>query len=244
MVRSKSVILAYHSISKYDSVITTLPHLFREQMAWLADSGTPVVPLGSVRNTPGSVALTFDDGYRDFLEEALPVLTQFRLPATVFVVAGRCGGKNDWDQAGYRSIPTLELMNWEEVRQAAGAGVEIGAHTYSHPDLRRLGEAEVAQELARCQQEIAAQTGQSVRSLAYPYGHSDAAVRRIAARFFDCACGTRLDYVRDGADPFDLPRVDMYYFRSLKRFRELIGGAETYLHIRRGLRSFRQWASG
>lgn len=244
MARSKSVILAYHSISKKESVITIPPEVFQQQMEWLAGSGTHVAPLGSVREAPGSVALTFDDGYRDFLEEALPVLVRFRLPATVFVVAGRCGGKNDWDQAGYRSIPTLELMNWEEVRQAARSGVEIGAHTYSHPDLRRLGEADVAEEFARCQEEIAARTGQPARSLAYPYGYSNAAVRAIARRFFDCACGTRLDYVRDGADRFDLPRVDMYYFRNLKRFRELIVGDEMYLNVRRALRSFRQFVAG
>ncbi|MCS6952385.1 MAG: polysaccharide deacetylase family protein [Bryobacterales bacterium] len=225
-------------------MIAISPVVFRQQMEWLASSGAPVVPLHSVCATPGSVALTFDDGYRDFFEEALPVLSRYGLPATVFLVAGRCGRSNDWDQAGYRSIPPLELMSWREVRQAARAGVEIGAHTYSHPDLRRLPETAVAWEFARCQEEIADRVGQQPRSLAYPYGHSNPAVRRIACRFFDRACGARLDLVRDGADVFDLPRVDVHYFRDLERFRRLIAGDETYLKVRRALRWVRQWVAG
>jgi peptidoglycan/xylan/chitin deacetylase (PgdA/CDA1 family) len=244
MPRSKSAILAYHSISHDGSVISTPPELFEAQMECLASLSVPVVPLESLSAADGAVALTFDDGYRDFIEEALPVLLRFQLPATVFVVAGRCGGRNDWDQAGYGPIPSLPLMDWDEIREAARAGIEIGAHTYSHPDLRRLRPEDVAGEFARCQAEIRAHTGQPVQALAYPYGRSNASVRRVAGQYFRLACGARLSLVRPGADPLDLPRVDVYYLRDLKRFREVALGEDLYLRARRVLRTVRQALRG
>lgn len=244
MPRSKSVILAYHSVSHAGSVISVPPGLFEAQMQCLASLRVPVVPLEAITAADGAVALTFDDGYRDFIEEALPVLLRFKLPATVFVVAGRCGSRNDWDQAGYGSIPSLPLMDWDQIREVARAGIEIGAHTYSHPDLRRLRPEDVAGEFARCQAEIRARTGQNACALAYPYGRSNAAVRDLAGRYFRLACGTRLDFVRPGADPLDLPRVDVYYLRDLKRFREVVLGKELYLRARRALRTVRQAVRG
>jgi peptidoglycan/xylan/chitin deacetylase (PgdA/CDA1 family) len=240
MPRSKSVILAYHSVSHAGSVIATPPELFEAQMECLVSVRVPVVPLESISRADGAVALTFDDGYCDFLDKALPVLLRFKLPATVFVVAGRCGGRNDWDQAGYGPIPSLPLMDWDQIREAARAGIEIGAHTYSHPDLRRLRPEDVAGEFARCQAEIRAHTGQTVHALAYPYGRSTAAVRGIARRHFRLACGAKLDFVRPGADLLDLPRVDVYYLRDLKRFREVVLGKDLYLRARRALRTVRQ----
>jgi len=135
-------------------------------------------------------------------------------------------------------------MDWDQIREAARAGIEIGAHTYSHPDLRRLRPEDVAGEFARCQAEIRAHTGQHVQALAYPYGRSNASVRRVAGRYFRWACGARLDFVRPGADPLDLPRVDVYYLRDLKRFREVALGEDLYLRIRRALRTVRQAIRG
>ncbi len=140
-MNSRSCILTYHSLDTSGSILSISPDLFQTQMAWLARSGMPVVSLAEVQATPHAVALTFDDGFRNFFEHALPVLERYRFPATVFVVSGFCGGRNDWPtQPRNAGIPILELMDWSEVQQAAQAGISIGCHTVNHPRLPLLPE--------------------------------------------------------------------------------------------------------
>lgn len=76
-------------------MISVIPALFERQMQYLASSGTPVVPLRTIRQNPGSAAPTFDDGYRNFVTAAWPVLRRFGFSATVFVVPEKVGSTND-----------------------------------------------------------------------------------------------------------------------------------------------------
>lgn len=236
-----STILTYHSLDASGSVISIHPDMFRRQMELLAERDVPVVPLAEIRKSPGAVALTFDDAYRNFLRHALPVLTRHRLPATVFVVTGRVGTFNDWSQKGYAGIPRLELMGWPELVEVAAAGVELGGHSVTHPDLAAIPPGRAREELRRCREEIAERTGRPPRSLAYPYGSSSPDVRRVAAEFYEVACGTELRYVRPDDDPFDLPRLDVYYLEDLVRFeRAVTGRAAARLAFRRVLRRLRR----
>lgn len=236
-----STILAYHSLDASGSVISIRPELFRRQMELLVGRGVPVVPLAEVRTRPGAVALSFDDAYGNFLTHALPVLTLHRLPATVFVVTGRVGGFNDWSQKGYAGIPRLQLMDWPELVEAAACGVEIGGHGVTHPDLAALAPEQARDELRRCREEIAERTGRPPSSFAYPYGSSSPTVRRIAAEYYQAACGTALRYVRREDDPLDLPRLDVYYLQDLAGFeRAVTGRAAVRLAFRRMLRRLRR----
>jgi peptidoglycan/xylan/chitin deacetylase (PgdA/CDA1 family) len=232
-----SAILTYHSLDPSGSVISVAPELFRRQMEWLASSAIPVVSLSRIRESPGAVALTFDDGFRSFVTAALPVLLEYRLPATVFIVSGCCGRFNEWGARG-RSVPRLELMDWSEIRQAASANVEIGAHGASHRNLARLDPEEVLAELRTCREVLEDKVGVSVRALAYPYGASTPAVRELAAREFPICCGTRLDFVTAQSDRADLPRLDAYYLRNWFWYRRLMRPTgKAYLAARRWLRS-------
>lgn len=242
MTRQHSCILTYHSLDDTGSVISTSPRVFREQMDWLAAEGVPVVPLTRIRETPGAVAITFDDGFRNFLNEAVPILQKHRFPATVFVVAGFCGGWNDWpSQPHDNGIPKLPLMNWEEVGEAATAGMAIGCHTVSHPYLSRLAIGDLEDELHRSRAEIERRTGRTVESLAYPYGDATSAVRAAASRFYRLAVSTRLDFLEPRSDPLDLPRLDTYYLRGRFWFRGLYKTYGTaYLSARRCMRGLRR----
>lgn len=241
MASARSAILTYHSLDRSGSVLSTYPEQFGSQMEYLAASGIPVVPLAKVQKLPGSVALTFDDGFRNLRQHALPVLERYRLPATVFVVSRHCGGLNDWSSQPVRGIPRLELMNWTELSELAQAGSEIGAHTLHHPDLSALSEDRIDEEIRNCRAEIEDRTGAAVISLAYPYGSSTPAVRRIAQQYFELACGTSLRFVTPASDPYDLPRIDTYYLQTQLRFRNLLtNGGAAYLTLRRLLRRFRR----
>ncbi len=242
MTRRRSCILTYHSLDDSGSVISTPPAVFREQMEWLAAEGVPVVPLDRIRDTPGAIAITFDDGFRNFFHQALPILVEHRFPATVFVVGGFCGGWNDWpSQPTDHLIPKLELMSWQEVEQSSRVGMSIGCHTATHPFLSSLSATDLDDELHRSQSEIEQRIGRAVDTFAYPYGDAPPHVRKAASGYFRFAVTTRLDFLKPGSDALDLPRLDAYYLRSRLWFRGLYNGYGTaYLSLRRGLRVVRQ----
>jgi len=208
-------------------------------MDFLSGCGMPVVPLGEIRNRPGSVAITFDDGFDNFLTGALPTLHRLRLPATVFAVSGYCGRRNDWPSQA-PGIPILPLMDWAALRDVSRHGIEIGAHTIHHPRLTQLSHAEMGQEASGGQREIEDKIGKPVRSFAYPYGDSNAQLRQIARQYFDSACGVRLDYLEASSDLFDLPRLDAYYLRDPFWFeRAATPAGARYVWARRQLRGIR-----
>lgn len=237
---STSAILTYHSLDDSGSVISIGPELFRRQLEFLAGSAIPVVPLAEVRSRQGAVALTFDDGFRNFHEQALPVLTKYRMPAAVFVVSGHVGRRNDWPSQRPSQVPLLELMDWNEVTEIARAGITLGAHTVTHPNLKALPAERVAQELDQCRSAIEDRVGAPVESFAYPYGTSNPAVRRLAAQRFVLACGTHLRFLDPAADPHDLPRIDAFYLRRLSRFQQLFSRQGVrYIARRRFLRDLK-----
>jgi peptidoglycan/xylan/chitin deacetylase (PgdA/CDA1 family) len=233
MGRDKSIILTYHSLDLTGSAVSITPGAFRKQMEILARSGTPVVPLLSVQQHPHSVALTFDDGYRNFFEHALPVLMEHQFPATVFVVTGYCGLQNGW-RSRQRYPSRLELMGWRELCEAARLGVTVGAHTVHHPDLSTLSPEEAERELRDCRASLEDHIGQAVETFAYPYGVWNPAIRLAVSRQFRVGCGTALRFVNSRSDPFVLPRIDVMHRPWPWWFGRLMSGpSQAYLAVQR-----------
>jgi peptidoglycan/xylan/chitin deacetylase (PgdA/CDA1 family) len=137
----RSAILTYHSLDNSGSVISTAPEVFQRQLESLAASGIPFVPVDRVASCPGSIAITFDDGYRNLAEHAFPILDRFRIPATIFVVSRYCGQLNTWPSQSPGVVPELPLLSWEQLA-AVPSGVDIGAHTVTHPRLPALSAEE------------------------------------------------------------------------------------------------------
>lgn len=242
----RSAILTYHSLDDSGSVISTPPSQFQRQMEFLAASGIPVVPLNQALDRPGSVAITFDDGFRNILDHAVPALERQRFPATVFVVSDYCGRRNNWPSQS-AGIPSLPLMSWEELA-GLPALMSVGAHTATHPNLMRLSASECEQEMSECQTRIEQSLGRPVRWLAYPYGASSSKVRALASQHFDLAVGTSLRFLPTEYDPLDLPRIDTYYLRGwLSLERLFTRSGRLYLGTRALLRevrgSVRPWYS-
>jgi len=212
MSGGRSVILTYHSLDDSESVISIPPALFRRQMEFLAASGIPVVPLDQALHRPGSIAITFDDGFCNLLDHAVPVLERLRLPATIFVVSEYCGRNNNWPSQPH-GVPDLPLLSWDKL-SALPPLISLGAHTMTHPDLRRLSVEECERELCECQGQIEQHLGRPVRCLAYPYGASSPQVRSLADRHFELAVGTSLRFLSTRSSRLDLPRIDAYYLRG------------------------------
>ena len=172
-------IAMFHSVSPYDEdpyLVTVTPERFDRQMRWLRRRGLRGVSVGELmsasRHGAGRelIGLTFDDGYADFIEYALPVLARYGFGGTVFPIAGRLGGLNDWDARG----PRKPLMSADQVRKAADAGIEIGSHGLRHVSLPGLAEAALAAEAAESRAILTETTGREVTGFCYPYGYLDA----------------------------------------------------------------------
>jgi hypothetical protein len=240
MNSAPSCILTYHSIDDSGSVISTSPALFRAHMQALAESSIPVVPLRNIRETRGAVALTFDDGFRNFFECAFPVLQEFQLPATVFIVTGYCGKRNAWPSQPLRPfVPDLELMSWREVREISQAGIGIGSHSVSHPWMSSLSPGEIGEELYGSKSMIEDRIGIPPDSFAYPYGDCGN-IAETTAVHYRLACGTKLDFLSAGSRDVDLPRLDVCYLQNPYWLRSL--GTKTcgaYVRARRLLRDLR-----
>ena len=212
MTFRRSAILTYHSLDDSGSVISMPPDRFRRQMEFLASSSISVVPLEEVLERPGSVAITFDDGFSNFLDYAAPVLESLHLPATVFLVSGYCGGRNNWPSQP-AGAPDFPLMGWRELASLP-PWISVGAHSVTHPHLTKLPEAECELELSACKNDIEQHLGRHIRSVAYPYGSRSAKVTAAAGRYFDFAVSTSLKFLSPRSSPLDLPRIDAYYLRG------------------------------
>jgi peptidoglycan/xylan/chitin deacetylase (PgdA/CDA1 family) len=242
MTAPRSAILTYHSLDDSGSVISVPPERFRRQMEFLASSRVPVVPLDEAMHRPNCVAITFDDGFRNFLDYGAPVLDQLGLPATVFVVSGYCGRSNNWPTQP-KGVLDLPLMDWLDLA-GLPPSISIGAHTDTHPHLTELTDAECDRELRESQERIEQRMGRRIRTMAYPYGSRSASVMAAAGRYFDLAVGTSLRFLSSRSCALDLPRIDAYYLRgrfSLERLFQPLGSL--YVGLRSTLREFRQATS-
>lgn len=156
------------------------------------------------------LAITFDDGYRDNFENAVPVLERLGLPATFFVVTQWVGTDVVpwWDEErGVRHA----WMTWDQVRHLHGNGFEIGVHTRSHVDLGKVAGIQAREEIAGARRDLQGQLGASVDLFAYPYGgpHHLAEVNRemVVAAGFRCCCSCFGGVNCAGTEPFRLRRV-------------------------------------
>jgi peptidoglycan/xylan/chitin deacetylase (PgdA/CDA1 family) len=174
--------LAYHQITSASSDdYAVSPARFAAQLDWLVEQGFTGLGLSAALEAEAAgqagrrVALTFDDGTADFAEAAWPLLRARGLGATVFVLAGRVGGRADWD--GPRGA---RLMDWSALRALAAEGVEVAAHGLTHRPLDTLSPAEALAGLRAAHGALSAQ-GLAPRGLAYPYGRGGAMVAQAAA---------------------------------------------------------------
>jgi peptidoglycan/xylan/chitin deacetylase (PgdA/CDA1 family) len=241
-------ILTYHSIDDSGSPISVARQDFRAQVRWLKAEGVAVVSLPvlvGLGDESDAVALTFDDGVASFMTEAVPILEVEGMTATVFVVSGQVGGSNTWTSPGRHSVPTLPLLDWDELGWLRASGFEIGSHTRHHRWLPRCDDGELVEEIERAGDEFASALGVRPRVFAYPYGAHTDRVASAVARSHDLACTTEFRALHPGERALLLPRIDAYYLRG-RALRRGWGtpGFRQFLAVRRALRAvgnLRRW---
>ncbi len=170
-------ILMYHSVApRYPGMtpmqrrLTVEPDVFESQLRWLRDNGYTVIPLpalaasleGGQALPPKPVVITFDDGWDNQFRYALPVLERYGATATFYVTTEYLGHRH--------------FLSWDQVRQMAGRGMNIGSHTRTHPFLTRLGDAALRRELEGSRSALETALDRPAADLAYPYGSYDGRV--------------------------------------------------------------------
>ena len=210
-------IITYHSIDSSGSPVSLSKESFASHAGFLASGRVKVLPLATIMNgadDEDAVALTFDDGFRNFATQALPVLRDNAMPATVFVVSDAVGASNAWGGRDEPGIPTLPLMDWDELQAVADAGFEIGAHTRRHPHLTNLSPTQLEDETAGCLERIRAELGVRPSQFSYPYGDVNDTVARVARTMFTHSVTTEHRLLAANEDMALLPRLDAFYFRQ------------------------------
>ncbi len=243
-------VLMYHSISDGPAPTSLRRDTFCAQLDAIAAHGYCTITMSDLadwlRGTRAlaarTIALTFDDGFVDFLETAFPELCVRGMTATVFVPVAKLGGREDWP--GSLCHAPRRLLDWEQVAWLASQGIEFGSHGMTHADLTRLAPEALHCEIERSQCELRGRLGRAAaRSFAAPYGRTNAAVQQAVSKFYDIAVGTRLARTRRPCDRLAVPRLEMYYFRDARRWSAYLEGrAQHYLLVRRCLRHARQLA--
>lgn len=236
---ARAVVLCYHSIHPTKTFASATPGVFADHVDWLA-ANCDVLPLDQIFRAAAThggarpaVAITFDDGYLDNYEYAFPLLHERRFPATFFVTAGLL--EKDpvvvarTQMLRRSTLEEVQPLEWAQVRAMDAAGMGIGAHTYSHPNLAAASRSKARDELQRSKHIIEDRLGTRVMSMAYPFGkpgrHFTSDTVALAEQAgYEFACAVLFRAVRASDSRFAIPRL-IVARDSVEALREKVLGA-------------------
>lgn len=228
-------ILLYHGVAADaegpDAPWVVTPDEFERHLDVLADEGIRTVTIRDLVHRvhevgrplePGTVALTFDDGFADFATGAWPLLDRRGLASTLYVTTAGVGSTAFWLPG---SGPRRPMLDWPALADLAAGGVEIGGHTHTHPQLDLLDLAAARQEIRRGRQALEERLRTPVTSFAYPHGYHTPALRSIVAEEgFTSACGVGHAFSSVADDRFALARIMVRHGDSLDDIRRWVRG--------------------
>ncbi len=215
-------ILMYHHVRPIDfktsnrfvSELTLPPAEFEQELRYLKNRGIATVSMEDLyryfqgeEDLPAhAVVLSFDDGYLDNYQYALPLLRQFGAKGTFFIATGFTGQK--------------DYMTWADLKEMVAAGMEIGDHTISHVDLRIVSPAVREKELTQSKRTLEEKLGVAVRALSYPGGAFNAGVIAAATNAgYVSAVTTRYGALHSRSKIMELSRVRISGRDTLPSFR-------------------------
>ena len=208
-------VLMYHKISATPlstnwAGLYVAPKRFARQMDELTAAGLPPVPydklMRAVDADAAGFCVSFDDGFRNVFEHALPILQARSLRAIQFIVADRIGGEDEWDHP--IGEPPMRLMDEAQIRDWLAAGHVIGSHTLTHPRLTTLPRERARAEIVDSKKRLEDRFGIPIQHFCYPYGDQDEAIRAIVAEAgYLTAPTVEVGTNHRGAPPLALRRI-------------------------------------
>ncbi len=207
-------VLTYHNIADppKEAKLKTLyvsQRKFEKQLWLLKTLGYMSFTTGGIDFSKRSVILTFDDGYADFVEKALPLLERYGFKALVFVVADRVGQYNTWD--AHKLRVKKPLMDWKDLEYIVKKGIEIGSHTLTHPFLTQIDPKEAQREIEGSKKKLEDRLGIPVKAFCYPYGDYNSHIKEMVAKAgYKYAFTTKSGKFEKGDDPLEIKRITVF----------------------------------
>lgn len=234
-------ILIYHQVgADLGRQMEVTRGAFEFQLKWLMGHGSIVsldeaIARRGERGASDLFVLTFDDGYRDIYSEALPLLTEAKVPYTVYVTTGPV-------ESGVAATPggRAEPLTWDQLRQMAEGGATIGAHTHSHPDMRILTRPEAELEVERSNHLIEVRLGIRPKDFCYPYGFWSRSADDVVRSAYMTATLGAGPPVTAATDPYLVHRVPVQLSDSRPFFvRKMRSGLVNEERVRRRINGYR-----
>lgn len=208
-------IFMYHKVAvapvgTLDPFLYVSPARFERQMAALAAAGFSTTSVGSIfgaaQNPCGRVVISFDDGCLNVFENCMETLARRRFTAIQFLVSDFIGKWNQWDVAA-GDVPE-RLMGAAQVREWLAAGHEIGSHSATHRNLKKLSVAEAREEIAGSRKKLEDLFGVAVRHFSYPFGGVNERLAALVAEAgYQTACTVDFGVNDHSTPPFWLRRI-------------------------------------
>ncbi len=244
-------ILGYHNVGDQSNSLTVSAENFRAHIECLLGLGFRILSMSqwyalcTERNRipDKCVVLTFDDGYRSMLTEVAPILEEYGIEATVFVVSDAVGTTNGYDLS--LGAPEMRMLDWGELAELRERGWDIQSHSRRHYAMSELSDEQIRDELTGSRAILEERLGVTVKFFCYPYGvfrkNTIELLKKTGyAAAVSCWAGTVSEW--SGQDLYRLPRVMMdgieekedVEFRFTRAYRRLSGFAQ-WMRKMRGL---------
>lgn len=200
-------VLRYHSVGGefYDDIS---PDRLRAEIEYF-DSEYEIVDLPAVFSSGGTkrIALTFDDGYRDFYQNVVPILHEYDVPATVFVITEAL----DDPSFTHNDRFDYEYMEWDQLQELVDDPlVTVGNHTRTHPDLSTLSPAQLEQEVIGAKQRLEERLETTVERFCYPFCRFDNRAIDSVQKSHEIGVGGRgrRESISEATNPAATPRIN------------------------------------
>ncbi|MFV1982139.1 MAG: polysaccharide deacetylase family protein [Thiohalomonadales bacterium] len=231
-------VLMYHRVTDsltYDQ-LTVSPSIFEKQMRYLSNNfnvislDVAVNSLLSDSSNSNSVVITFDDGYLDNLENALPVLNKYNLPATIFVTTEFCDQTKSHSR--YKTEQNRLHLDWDEVRALNECGnILIGSHTVTHPYLSRINNVMAEKEIKKSKEIIEENLNLTINHFCYPSGdYGNRELEYIKQAGYESAVTVSPGKNRNTISLYEINRTEITQKDTEKDLNLKLNGAFDWMH--------------
>jgi len=206
----KIPVLVYHSIDNNNSNLSLAIDIFEKQLNYLNRIGFNTVSFDKIdENKKKQIIITFDDGYKDVLKFALPILKKYNFTAICFLVSNMIGKQNSWDSLRHDFTPK-NLMDTDDINEWINNGMYIGSHSHNHYDLTKLKKSELYKDLDFSKKTLEDKFGKKINNFCYPFGKVNKSVYDAVKKKFKTAVTiNRSRYETNKHNLLLIPRIDM-----------------------------------